>query len=164
MESNGKAICVDSSAKSFQIATHADGPCEQKSNLGSKSTFLKDDLENGKRYDENNLLLTPKQLDEKYALEQKDNPELIKNFLNSFLARKNNGKGIDFSAPLTEESLKEIVNIKAAFDTDIINARESCIKASKNKNNEPKFWAHESDPLKEMYDIKNSSHIKSSRD
>lgn len=135
----GKPICVSTSDSRFQQATHYDGPCDEQSRLGSNVNFLKKDLQNSKRYSAENRLLTDAELDAKYKEEQKANPKYVEDFLNGLLAY-NNSAGIDFSKPLTDESLQAVLNIKRAFDNDIKKAKESCELAAANKSNEKNFW------------------------
>jgi hypothetical protein len=137
---NGQAICISTSDPSFQIATHYDGPCDSQSRLGSNITFLKDEnLRNADRYGADNRLLSDEELAAKYEEEQKANPKMVEDFINGLIAY-NTSKKINFKEPLTEASLKAIVDIKKAFDKDINNARASCEAATANKNNETNFW------------------------
>lgn len=140
----GNPICIPTTAKDFQKATHYDGPCEntkgQESKLGSYTSFLKDEnKKDGSRYDEENRTLTDAQLEEKYKAEQAANPKMVEDYLNGLLAYKKKA-GIDFKQPLTDEMLTELRSIKEAFDNDIKTARESCKLAAANKNNEKNFW------------------------
>lgn len=132
----GKAICVTTSDPSFQIATHANGPCDTKSPLGTEVQFLNKDLKNQNRYSAENLKLNPDQLSEEYKKQQKQNSAYVENYLKGFL-----GAGIDLSKELDVSTLDQIVNIKKAFDSDIQKAKDSCIAAaSSNKYNEKNFW------------------------
>ncbi len=132
----GKAICVTTSDPSFQIATHANGPCDTKSPLGSEVQFLNKDLKNQNRYNAENLKLNPDQMSEEYKKQQKQNSAYVENYLKGFL-----GAGVDLSKELDVSTLDQIVNIKKAFDSDIQKAKDSCIAAaSSNKYNEKNFW------------------------
>ncbi len=134
----GKAICVSTSDPSFQVATHYDGPCDLQSRLGSNATILKEDIKNGERYGSGNIL-SKEELEKKFKEEQKSNPKLVEDYLNGLIAY-NKSAGIDFTKPLTDDSLRAILNIKSAFDNDIGKARESCKIAAGNKTNEKNFW------------------------
>lgn len=136
----GKAACVDPKKPDFQIATHYNGPCESQSSLGSKVDFLADeDLKNSKRYESPNMKLSMAELEAKYKEEQKNNPDYVKNYINGMLQFKKNN-AIDFSKPLTDDSLTAIFEIRRVFNKDIETARLSCEKAASNKSNETNFW------------------------
>lgn len=133
---NGSAKCVPVKDPSFQIATHANGPCDSASPLGTEVNFLNKDLKNNKRYSAENLKLNPEQLSEEYKKQQKNNSAYVEKYLQGFL-----GAGIDFNSALDNTVLDQILNIKKAFDNDIIKAKESCLAAaSSNKYNEKNFW------------------------
>lgn len=132
---NGNAICVDTQKPEFQIATHANGPCDTASPLGSSVDFLNKDLKNKDRYSAENLKLNPEQLAEVYKKQQKENSAYVENYLKGFL-----GAGIDFNKEIDATVLQQILNIKSAFDNDIATAQKSCKSAAENKYNEKNFW------------------------
>jgi hypothetical protein len=136
----GNPVCVSTKEASFQIATHANGPCDTVSPLGSSDNLVKEDLKNGNRYSDTNMSLSEEQLKQKYKDEQKNNPAYVENFINGMLQFNKKNNPIDFSKPLTDESIQAIKNIKDVFDKDIITARISCEKAAANKKNEKNFW------------------------
>ncbi len=132
----GNAICVSTSSPKFQIATHADGPCDTASPLGQKVDFLNKDLKNKDRYSAENLSKNSDQLAEEYKKQQAANSSYVENYLKGFL-----GAGVDLSKELDSTVLDQIVNIKKAFDNDIQKAKDSCLAAaSSNKYNEKNFW------------------------
>ncbi len=132
----GNAICVTTSSPQFQIATHADGPCDKASPLGQTVDFLNKDLKNKNRYSSENLSKNPDQLAEEYKKQQAANSSYVENYLKGFL-----GAGVDLNKELDSSVLDQIVNIKKAFDNDIDKAKESCLAAaSSNKYNEKNFW------------------------
>jgi hypothetical protein len=132
---SGKAICLTVKDPKFQIATHANGPCDMASPLGTTVDFLNKDLKNKDRYSAENLKSNPEQLAAEYKKQQASNSAYVENYLNGFLPA-----GIDFSKEIDGKILEQIVNIKSAFDNDISKAKESCMAAAANKYNEKNFW------------------------
>jgi hypothetical protein len=133
---NGKAICANIKSPEFQIATHANGPCDTASPLGTEVQFLNQDLKNNKRYDAENIKMNSDELKAEFQKQQKNNSSYVENYLKGFL-----DAGVDFNAAIDDKVLDQILNVKKAFDNDISKAKDSCIAAAKtNQRNEKNFW------------------------
>lgn len=140
---NGAPKCVTPSKKGeFQVATHFDGPCDKASRLTTETkatSFLKKDLKNGSRYDNENRSMSDAQLQEQYESEQGSNPQLVDNFVNGLLKFKGL-KEIKSDSILTTSDLDQLVEIQGSFNKEITSAKNSCEAAAKNKKNEKNFW------------------------
>ena len=140
---NGAPKCVTPSKKGeFQVATHFDGPCDKASRLTTETTatsFLKKDLKNGGRYDNDNRSMSDAQLQEQYESEQAKNPQLVDSFLNGLLKFKGL-KEIKSDSVLTAGDIDQLIEIQGSFNKEITSAKNSCEAAAKNKKNEKNFW------------------------
>ncbi len=146
---NGKAICLDPTVKSFQIATHYNGPCETLigtnhggggNHLGEEIKFLNnEDIHEG-RYADGNIKINDIRNEVKKNL--KGDFKATEDFLNGLL--KSKGAKADLftsNAPIDESTLKMIREIKNQFEDDIGDAVSSC-KASSNAetHKDKNFW------------------------
>lgn len=142
----GSPICISPSLtdSSFQVATHAKGPCDSASPLGKPSDFpfLVDPKKTGpERYADSNLKKGPDgkpvNLAAEYKRQQAENASYVENYLTGLL--KLSGNDVNFSEALSNDTLAAILDIKQQFDLETINAVENC-KNEVSKKHEKNFW------------------------
>jgi len=132
----------------YQKATHADGPCEEKSPLGNSlakenlngSDFLIKDIKGPGRYADENLKKDVN-LEELYKKQQAENDKYVTDYLKSFLG--NDVDKIKKGVVLDNDLVDKLSNIQNVFDSQIKFARESCIKSNENpkyKQYDKNFW------------------------
>lgn len=140
----GNPICIDPKAVNFQIATHYSGPCETlngkgNNHLGSEIAFLKNDKKEVGRYSADNIIKADIKAEVKNELA--GNYEATQDFLNGLLKFRGAQENLFTSAFISEETLKQIREIKNQFETDIASATASCIASSNEKTHKDKnFW------------------------
>ena len=142
---NGQPTCVTASrgAAEIQNATTAQGRCDTLSPLGDSVDFLNKDLKNSKRYDPSNLKISPDDLAKHYKDQQAANDQYVHDYLCGMLRPNVTPCPVDVGtkAVLSDDMIKQIKNLRDAFNTEITKARSSCMAATSQQQNDPNFWA-----------------------
>lgn len=134
-KSNGSPVCVDTTNKNFQIATHFEGPCDTQSPLNSKN--LKDKLIFA---DYSNITPEAKRIQMIEEDQKNQQYKLSKDFLTGYLAHLDKDKS-DNSSNLSKlfsdgkwskDLDDQLVQIQANFEGEIRRATSSCIAGWKN--------------------------------
>lgn len=141
----GKPICLDRKNNAdVQIATHYSGPCERNNHTNSEIEFLNNKKLNKKgRYDNSNVKLTAQQIEAIAKKEQSDAMyKATKDYLAGVLQFKNKDLyDLFMSNKPNDDVIKELLQIKNNFDSEIKQGTEACKAASENKKDpEKNFW------------------------
>jgi len=140
LDNSGNGICVAKTGDDFQKATHANGPCEKASPLGPEVAFLKDDkIKSADRYSDENMKI--KDL-ESYYREQFEKDANYQSNVERFLMSMtvSDGKNVNFNEALSLDVVKQLQQVQDEFNKNIVNAREACKAAAKNKQYDKNFW------------------------